>query len=134
MSCPVLVIVSAQAPWDASSDRRTAMRHIFGIVLAFFALFVPTSTVLVHAAPACQYVLGFASLYALDPTDIGNCTDNQQSASNGDAQQTTTNGLMVWRKADNWTAFTNGFWTWINGPDGLAKRLNNQRFSWEANP
>ena len=41
---------------------------------------------------------------------------------------------MVWRKADNWTAFTNGYWTWINGPNGLAKRLNTQRYSWEANP
>lgn len=41
---------------------------------------------------------------------------------------------MAWRKADNWTAFTNGYWTWINGPNGLAKRLNSQRFSWEANP
>jgi len=42
--------------------------------------------------------------------------------------------LLAWRKADNWTAFTNGYWTWINGPSGLVKRLNTQRYSWEANP
>ena len=42
--------------------------------------------------------------------------------------------MLVWRKADNWTAFTNGYWTWINGPGGLVKRLNTQRYSWEANP
>jgi hypothetical protein len=87
-----------------------------------------------QSAPACQYVLGFQTLNSLDPTDTGNCADNQAYAANGDAQQHRTTGLMVWRKADNWTAFTNGYWTWINGPNGLAKRLNTQRFSWEANP
>ena len=96
---------------------------------------------LVSAAPAlaqsvtpCQFVLGFATLHSLDPVDTGNCLDNQVFAANGDAQQRTSNGLMAWRKADNWTAFTNGYWTWINGPYGLAKRLNTQRYSWEANP
>ena len=41
---------------------------------------------------------------------------------------------MVWRKADNFTAFTDGYRTWVNGPDGLQQRLNSQRFAWEANP
>ncbi len=27
---------------------------------------------------------------------------------------------MAWRKADNWTAFTNGYKTWLNGPNGLV--------------
>jgi hypothetical protein len=83
---------------------------------------------------SCQFILGFGTLHNMDAADVGNCTDNQTFAANGDAQQHTTNGLMAWRKADNWTAFTNGYWTWINGPNGLAKRLNTQRFSWEANP
>src|SRR6185437_12780780 len=52
-------------------------------------------------------------------------------AANGDAQQHTTKGLLAWRKADNWTAFTDGYRTWINGPDGLVKRLNADRFPWE---
>ena len=30
---------------------------------------------------------------------------------NGDGLQQTSNGLLVWRKADNFTAFTDGFWT-----------------------
>jgi hypothetical protein len=90
---------------------------------------------LVTAAPgACQFVLGFAVLHSLDPADIGPCASAQTFAANGDAQQATAHGLMAWRKADNWTAFTNGYQTWINGPTGLAKRLNGQRFSWEANP
>jgi hypothetical protein len=107
-------------------------------LLATFALFglsilgaVPAGA---QAAPGCQFILGFKTLHDLDAGDIGDCTDNQVFAANGDAQQHTVAGLMAWRKADNWTAFTNGYWTWINGPSGLAKRLNTQRFSWEANP
>ncbi|MGH2520128.1 MAG: hypothetical protein ACRDF8_10020, partial [Chloroflexota bacterium] len=82
----------------------------------------------------CQFILGFQTLQALDPTDVGNCTDNQAYAANGDALQHTSNGLLVWRKADNFTAFTNGYRSWVNGPYGLQTRLNTQRFSWEANP
>ncbi|MGI8913898.1 MAG: CAP domain-containing protein [Chloroflexota bacterium] len=91
---------------------------------------------LTGAAPAgtCQYILGFATLHGLDSADTSGCVTNQAFAANGDAQQTTANGLMAWRKLDNWTAFTNGYWTWINGPAGLAKRLNTERFAWEANP
>ena len=52
----------------------------------------------------------------------------------GDALQQTTNGLLVWRKSDNWTAFTDGSQSWVNGPLGLQQRQNDQRFWWEANP
>lgn len=84
-----------------------------------------------QTAPACQFVLGFQTLHDLAPADIGDCVDNQAFAYNGDAQQHTTKGLMAWRKADNWTAFTNGYMTWINGPVGLVSRLNTDRFPWE---
>lgn len=49
----------------------------------------------------------------------------------GDGLQATTMGLMVWRKADNWTAFTDGYRTWVSGPNGLQQRLNSERFDWE---
>src|SRR5262249_13860644 len=51
---------------------------------------------------------------------------------NGDGLQQTAYGLLVWRKADNWTAFTNGSMTWINGPLGLQSRPNDQLLDWEA--
>ncbi|MCL5946618.1 MAG: hypothetical protein M1298_01145 [Chloroflexi bacterium] len=87
------------------------------------------------AAPSCQFVLGFAVLDAMIPQQVGQCLDNEQhNPVNGDAIQHTTGGLLVWRKADNWTAFTDGYRTWINGPYGLEERLNTQRFAWEANP
>ncbi|HEV7215701.1 MAG TPA: M14 family zinc carboxypeptidase [Chloroflexota bacterium] len=85
-------------------------------------------------APApCRFVLGFALLRSLTPATVGDCLDDQQSAANGDAVQHTTHGLLVWRKADNFTAFTNGADTWVNGPFGLEQRPNDARFAWEAN-
>src|SRR5438552_15515900 len=91
------------------------------------------ATAQAQSAPACQFLLGFATLHDLSLADIGDCTDNQAFAANGDAQQHTTKGLMAWRKADNYTAFTNGYMTWINGPGGLVHRLNTDRFPWESN-
>ncbi len=82
-------------------------------------------------ADGCSYVLGFATMAAAVP-QIGQCQDNQSNSANGDAVQHTAGGLLVWRKADNWTAFTDGYYTWINGPNGLQERLNTDRFPWEA--
>ena len=85
------------------------------------------------AAAECQFVLGFATLRDLVGHDIvGECLENERHGANGDALQQTTGGLLVWRKADNWTAFTDGYRTWINGPNGLVQRLNTERFEWEA--
>ena len=84
----------------------------------------------------CQYKLGFAAIYLLAPSVVGACSaDETHNAGNGDGLQNTANsGLLVWRKADNWTAFTDGYRTWVNGPFALQERLNTQRYSWEANP
>src|SRR5262245_152985 len=87
-----------------------------------------------QGTPTCSFVLGFAALHDAIPQIVGNCLEDQHSGANGDALQATTGGLLVWRKADNWTAFTNGYLTWVQGPFGLQTRLNTQRFSWEPNP
>ncbi len=69
------------------------------------------------------------------PATIGACLDDEQhNPTNGDGLQHTSNGLLVWRKADNVTAFTDGYRTWVNGPRGVQERLNSQRFPWETNP
>ena len=34
----------------------------------------------------------------------------------------------------SFTAFTDGYHTWVNGPNGVQERLNSQRFAWQANP
>ncbi|GEM_PF-2015432 len=97
----------------------------------------PTATATPPASTPnnCQFVLGFKTLHDLIPDIVGNCTDDEQhTPSTGDTLQHTTKGLLVWRKLDNWTAFTDGYRTWINGPNGVQERLNACRFSWEANP
>jgi peptidoglycan/LPS O-acetylase OafA/YrhL len=82
--------------------------------------------------PACTFVLGFAGLHDRLPA-VGRCLENQQSdPETGDATQRTTGGLLVWRRADNWTAFTDGHRAWVNGPNGLQERLNSERYPWEA--
>jgi hypothetical protein len=100
--------------------------------LALLASMALPATAAAQTSPqGCQFILGFKTLHDLAPAEIGDCTDNQAYAGNGDAQQHTTKGLMAWRKVDNWTAFTNGYMTWINGPKGLVSRLNADRFDWE---
>ena len=83
-------------------------------------------------AGPCQFVLGFKALHDSMPDVVGSCIVDQGFALNGDAQQDTLKGLLVWRKSDNFTAFTDGYWTWVSGPKGVQKRLNTQRFPWEA--
>src|SRR5437868_5551153 len=86
-------------------------------------------------AADCQFVLGFAALNALVPQIVGQCReDEHHNPTNGDGLQATTNGLLVWRKADNFTAFTDGYRTWVQGPFGLQERLNTARFAWEQSP
>src|SRR5438045_1303009 len=81
---------------------------------------------------SCQFVLGFKTFHDDLSDPVGDCKGDQHFATNGDAQQETAGGLLVWRKSDNWTAFTDGFHTWVNGPLGLAGRLNTERFDWEV--
>ncbi|MDE2816436.1 MAG: NHL repeat-containing protein [Chloroflexota bacterium] len=100
------------------------------LALALFFL-LPISA----AAAECQFVLGFATLRDLIGHDIvGECLEDQRYAANGNSEQQTTGGLLVWRKADNVTVFTDGYRTWINGPNGLEQRLNTERFPWEIEP
>lgn len=105
---------------------------LIGLV-ALLATFAPGLEAVQPAA--CMFTLGFATLHDLIPGVVGNCVDDEiHEPGSGDALQRTTNGLAVWRKSDNWTAFTDGARSWVNGPLGLQQRLNGQRFWWEANP
>jgi hypothetical protein len=116
-------------PSRQSLTRPSPVRIWLVTLLALLAfLRVPTTA----SAADCSFVLGFSALDALIPTIVGNCLTNERHAANGDAVQSTTGGLLVWRKADNFTAFTDGYRTWVNGPFGLQTRLNTARFPWES--
>jgi len=84
------------------------------------------------AQPAPEFRLGFKALADQVPRVVGTPLENEHWGANGDSLQQTSNGLMAWRKVDNWTAFTNGSSTWINGPTGVQSRTNDERFDWEA--
>ena len=112
-----------------SQGQDTAMKRL-ALFLAFaLFLLLPPSV----GAAECQFVLGFKILRDLVGHDIvGACLESEHYNATGDSVQQTTGGLLVWRKADNWTAFTDGYHTWINGPNGLVQRLNTERFDWEV--
>lgn len=112
------------------------MRHLFVLFIGLATLLAglpPAAEAAPAQAAGCQYTLGFKTLHDMIPSVVGNCVTDEQHAANGDGLQQSTNGLLVWRKADNFTAFTDGFHTWVNGPQGLQERLNTQRFDWEKN-
>src|SRR5687767_2388762 len=105
-------------------------------LLALLVALLPASAT---AQAGCEFKLGFKALRDQIPGMVGACVDDERfNAANGNAEQRTTahhgsGGLLVWRKADNWTAFTDGHWTWVNGPFGVMRRLNaGPLFDWEA--
>ena len=89
------------------------------------------------AADECEFVLGFATIKTLITLSegqdrVGQCEENERfDPATGQATQQTAGGALVWRKADNWTAFSDGQRTWINGPLGLQSRPDGDRFDWE---
>lgn len=107
-----------------------AWRFAFGVILVG-GLFLNSATPI--RAASCSFELGFKVFHELTGNLVGNCVaDEQHNPTNGDGLQSTTKGLLVWRKLDNWTAFTDGYHTWINGPYGIQGRLNVERFAWEG--
>ncbi len=84
---------------------------------------------------APQFVLGFKELHDEIPDIVGDPKENEHfNSENDDSLQLTANGLLVWRKRDNLTAFTNGNQTWVRGPDGAIYQRPNAGplFTWEA--
>ena len=85
------------------------------------------------SAEACGFQLGFKALHDGIPNVVGDCLEDEgHNPETRVTQQHTTNGRLIWRKADNWTAFTDGESAWINGPGGLQQRLNSERLPWEV--
>jgi hypothetical protein len=115
-------------------------RRLLLVFVVAVSLIVPQVGKPAEASPAeqaCDFTLGFRTLRDMIAAQygdiVGACRENEwHNEFNGDGLQQTAGGLMVWRKADNWTAFTNGATTWLNGPFGLATRPNaGPLFSWE---
>ncbi|TME95291.1 MAG: CBS domain-containing protein [Chloroflexi bacterium] len=120
----VLRFLQLRQELGAHRVERQAVRLVLAVVL----LVSPVASAAAQPA-TCSFMLGFAALYTAIPNIVGECiTDESHNPENGDALQSTTNGLLVWRKADNLTAFTNGTQSWVDGPFGVETRLDAQRF------
>jgi hypothetical protein len=78
-----------------------------------------------QVSATCAFQNGFAYMDgALGLDIVGSCRENEHfNPLNGNVEQVTNNGLLFWRKCDNTTAFTNGYLTWLNGPNGIQNRL-----------
>jgi broad specificity phosphatase PhoE len=64
---------------------------------------------------------------------VGECRENErQIPGNGNAEQRTANGILIYRALDGRLLFSTDSRTWINGPEGLIDRPNNERFAWEG--
>ena len=115
------------------------MRHRFMAIIVA-GLLVLLALPAVAAAAECELAPGFAVLRDLiaaaeGPDKVGTCVeDAHTNPENGDTLQRTTGGLLVLRQSDYRAAFTDGYRTWINTPDGLQSRGNAEHFDWEGEP
>lgn len=85
--------------------------------------------------PSCAFALGFAAMHDLIPDVVGDCLDDETyDPTTGDGHQPTTNGMLLWRKADSVVSFSDGTYAVLDGPLGLQQRPDGCRFNWEPNP
>lgn len=77
-----------------------------------------------HSASAadCQFQLGFKVIRDQIPEIVGACIENEHfNPANEDSLQYTkradgSDGILVRCKIDNFTAFADGYPSWVNGP------------------
>jgi uncharacterized protein YkwD len=108
------------------------LKQLLLLLLLLTSSFSSVSLAAAQTVPG--FMLGFKVLADRIPDVAGSPIENEHYDAAGNSQQLTTTGLMVWRRTDNWTAFTDGSRTWINGPYGVQDRANTDRFDWEAPP
>ena len=64
---------------------------------------------------------------------VGDCLENErQIAGNGNVEQRTAGGLLVFRALDQRVLFVGTSQTWINRDGTAVTRPNDQRFEWEG--
>jgi len=82
----------------------------------------------------CQFVFGFEEMRNLAGADrVGECVEDERHiAGNGNSEQRTTKGMLVLSALDNRVRFIASDRTWLNGPNGLVDRPNDQRLEWEG--
>src|ERR1041384_4742299 len=111
-----MMVEGAAEDWPVQGGAMGAAARLTGLGIVLTGLVAVGLTALRSAAAECEFTLGFKALRDQIPSVVGDCLENEHfNPDNGNVEQRTTGGLLVWRKADNWTAFTDGSSTWING-------------------
>jgi hypothetical protein len=84
------------------------------------------------AAAGCWLRFELRALRDAIPDVVGDCVENaRRDPASGDTVQRTTGGLLVLRQSDRRAGFTDGGRTWLQGPEGIVTRPNEERFAWE---
>ena len=112
------------------------MRRPLGLLILVASMLATTASPRASAQEPCRFVQGFATVRErIGAAKVGACLEDERvNPENGNTEQRTSGGLLVWRQVDSTTAFTDGNTTWVIGPDGLQTRPNSERFSWERDP
>lgn len=118
------------------SMRQNLMRGLAVLLLLILTLSPITGVSPRAEAQGCEFVQGFKDLHDQIPDIVGDCLEDVHYVQESefavrDGLQATTRGLLVWRWFDNFTTFTDGFRTWVNGPFGVESRLNTELLPWE---
>jgi hypothetical protein len=80
----------------------------------------------------CTFLPSLATfLGKIGPTLVGDCVEDALVAVDADASQRTTNGQLIWHRADGHVSFTDGKDTWLEGPRGIVRRRDQERYAWE---
>jgi hypothetical protein len=106
------------------------------LLFALVALLIPSAVgrgVYTASADQCNFRGVFKTLHDLLPDQVGECLqDAHRIDVTGDMLQQTSRGMLVFRREDGWTGFTDGATTWLVGPSGVLSRPNDARFTWES--
>ena len=100
--------------------------------VALVAVLAVSGQVPTGLAAQCEIRPRFRVLAEALPELIGNCVASEAlNGETGDIEQPVDGGVLVLRSADNTPVFTDGWQTWVAGPNGIETRLNSERLAWE---
>jgi len=100
--------------------------------VALVAVLAVSGSIPTGLAAQCEIRPRFRVLAEALPELIGNCVASEAlNGETGDIEQPVDGGVLVLRSADNTPTFTDGWQTWVAGPNGIETRLNSERLAWE---
>ncbi len=100
--------------------------------VALIAVVAVSGSIPSGLAAQCEIRPRFRVLAVALPELIGNCVASEAlNGETGDIEQPVDGGVLVLRSADNTPVFTDGWESWVAGPNGIEKRLNSERLAWE---